>query len=1152
MKNTMIPRRSFASQVATTGLGWGACVALAACAIDSAPEGLRRTPSGPGARVVFDTARRPLPEVPLPNDIATFPDPTSRTGLRVNVSLVAPTNMEQMARDGLNDLEGWGTYAPIWASFDKSPDADPRDPALDLAAIRTRMPRGDFDFADDPVYLVNLTTGVPVVLDMGSGSLQTVLREPGLYWANDPHAADSTLLFETREEGAGLTQADYRPELDTDFDGVLDHPNTFGTNGIDTYDNLLTWYERETDSLILRPLVPMEEKTEYAVVFTDRLTGSDHRPILSPFEYVHHPQQRAGAERLRSALNDSRHAAYFGDLAGTGLDHVAFTWTFTTQPTQEDLRLLRDGLYGKGPFGRWASEFPAKVVISNAAGKVAGGDAQPAGWQSDPKCAVPATKPYVFDLGDPSVLKQFTDILGQVGGSSARTNAALVESLSHISHVVIGDYESPYLIGDPQHEGADDRFHVNFATGQGAIGHDKVHFWMVVPKETAQHRQPFPIAIEGHGYGGEAENVIDFGGELARQGVASVTLDMPHHGMALPPGQEAIVRGALTGMCYGPLSDAVMAGRAQDLNGDGVKDSGWWWWTPHLFHVRDNVRQGILDSMQLSRILASFDGRARMDQDLNGDGAPELAGDFDANGIPDVGGPITALGGSLGGIVTQVLGGVDHQLQALVPVVGGGGLTDIALRSYGVANAVMEQALTPILVAVPASERPLDGTAKQTNCSGDDHSVRFVLNDGRDSPEVEVACLRPDELAAGMTVRLVNERTGEVRCAGTTDGGRFRVPIPASTGDALDVQIYTQPHAVVSYGTCELRPGAIAGRRIATFEQRAPHQTTVATDATCDADDGCAQFMDRFFPVGSPLVAPQEGLGLVRQTPLFRRFFSLGQAVLDPADPINFAPYVALKALVGPDGAPRPPRPVLNMPSVGDNYVAAHTEIAYGRAAGIVPFLPPDFATRYPEYREYCTPPSLFTELGGKTPNQVLVETYMTEGIGRLNRTPAGPACKANAIDAADCKDTLDPSVCKGALYDVDWVSEGKLPFDQQHPATPLRLARRADLAVTGGDALDKVWAPRVSAPAFSAKGWTAGPPIMAQLHMYSDPRGVHGWSGGPCSVWDPQQYALGLIARFIATTGQDLLYLTRPVGHQCLVDHSCEFMAPASSTLPK
>ena len=28
----------------------------------------------------------------------------------------------------------------------------------------------------------------------------------------------------------------------------------------DTYDNIMTWYERESDSLIMRPLIPLDEK----------------------------------------------------------------------------------------------------------------------------------------------------------------------------------------------------------------------------------------------------------------------------------------------------------------------------------------------------------------------------------------------------------------------------------------------------------------------------------------------------------------------------------------------------------------------------------------------------------------------------------------------------------------------------------------------------------------------------------------------------------------------------------------------------------------------------------------------------------------------------------------------------------------------------
>ena len=71
---------------------------------------------------------------------------------------------------------------------------------------------------------------------------------------------------------------------------------------------------------------------------------------------------------------------------------------------------------------------------------------------------------------------------------------------------------------------------------------------------------------------------------------------------------------------------------------------------------------------------------------------------------------------------------------------------------------------------------------------------------------------------------------------------------------------------------------------------------------TCTTTAGCQQYRATFYPVGSPLVAPQEGLGLSRQTPDFRRLVDLIQAAFDPADPINFAPYYAMRPLIGVDG----------------------------------------------------------------------------------------------------------------------------------------------------------------------------------------------------------------------------------------------------------
>jgi hypothetical protein len=1119
-------------------------IALAACVVDTVPIGLRATPSGPGARVVFDVLRRPLPEVPLPNDVATFADPTSRTGRRVNVSVVAPTSMEQAARTSIDELEGWGVYAPVTVSFQKSPLADEHLPALDLDRIRALMPRGDHEFSDDPVYVVNLKTGVPMILDMGSGAQRLTLRDPELYWANDTHAHESNLVYETREEGAGLTQRDYRPELDTDFDGVLDHPNTLGKGGIDGYDNLLYWYERESDTLILRPRLPLEESTEYAVILTDRLVGSDGRPVLSPFEYVHHAQQRDGAARVRDILNDPSRAAYYGDISGSGLDHVAHVWTFTTQPVHEDMEILRNGLYGVGPFARFAKQFPPKVTLFPAAGLSHIGEDSP-GWQADPKCAEQAKKPYLFDMGNPNVRDQFGKLLAAVVGGSKRENAALLESLSQIDHVVIGEFDSPYLIGDPKNEGEDDHFQVNMRTGEGQVGRDKVHFWLVVPKETGARKQPFPTAIVGHGYGGNSENIMSLGGEFARQGIASIMIDMPHHGLALEAGQEAIVRSAFLGLCYAPFADAAFTGRATDVGRDGslAGDSGAWWWTAHLFHVRDNVRQGILDSMQATRIIASFDGEALAEQDYDGDGRPNLAGDFDGNGTVDLAGPITATGGSLGGIVTQILAGVDHQIAASAPIVGGGGMSDIGLRSYGVAESVLQQTLTPLVVALPASERPSTKDERVTTCAESERSVRFIVNFSKDSVEVEIACLKPEELDQGMTVVVTNVKTKEVRCGGTWADGRFRVPIPASTYDRIDVQIYPRANAVTSYGTCEVLPDAPVGRRIQTFERAAPTLKPVA-DTSCTAEEGCAQFLDRFFPVGSPLVSPQDGLGLRRQSPLFRRFFNLGQAVLDGTDPIAFAPYYALKPLRRPDGSVLPPRPVLNVPSVGDNFVSTSTEVAFGRAAGMVPFLPPDFGDRYPEYREYTTPAKLYADLGGRTPDQILVDGYVTEGISRLNRFPAGPSCSPNDRASDDCPAPrpVDDATCKGALYDADWVSEGALPWDQQHPAIPLRLTRRADVAVTDGPSLDRAWEPRLVGAPFGETGFQPGPPLMSQLHIYSVPGGAHGPDGSACSIWDAKTYMLSVVTRFLATQGRDVLYVTRPKDHRCAEDLSCDF----------
>ena len=1135
---------------------------VVACAMDTIPDGLQATPPGDGPVVVFDLLRRPLPEIPAPNDVATFADPTSRTGRRINVSLVAPTDLEEDARQGFAEMEGWGTFAPISVSFTRGAGVPDTEAAIDLESVRSRMQRDGFDTTNDPVYLIDLATGVPALLDADGGAFPKTIRDLDNYYPNDPRRSEQNFVLETAEEGAGLSQASYTPALDTDFDGVLDHPDTLaslerpGGGHVHGVDDLLTFYERQTDTLLLRPVLPLVEKTEYAVVLTDRLTDTHGRPVRSPFPTVYHPQQETSIAKLRDLLSDSGRASYFGDIAGTGLSHVAFAWTFTTAPTTEDLRLLRDGLFGKGPFGHLATEYPPTMSAFRAAGLVSDQTlaGQQAGWQDDPKCAVAKTHPYIVRIDDvKDTLKQ---VIGRVFSLPDDQVTALLDSLDSVDHIVIGSYPLAYLVGvDPAHEDPTDRFQVNWQTGRGRFGIDTGHFWITVPKAQPSKgfAEPFPTVVWGHGTTLNAAEIIIRAGYFAKQGLAMMGFDGPGHGLALDAGTKQLLQILCFNTCLVPWATGLESGRAHDLDGDGVPDPGGYLWTAHIFHSRDNIRQTVLDGIQAGRVLRTFDGRMG-DQDYDDDGAPNVLGDFDADGTPDVGGsqPIYSSGDSYGGIFTMIHTALDPNVSAGGSISGGGGLTDIASRSYGVVDSVIEQLITPLVIAVPASSRPTDGNSNGTAtvCSSDQMSVRLVVNDLIRSREIEIACLSKAELSSGMTVFVRDARNDEKRCARTLSDGSFRVPIPASAGDDLQIQLFDEPDAVDSYATCNVLGDAPAGRTITKFEQKAAAYRPVGdSTATCDEPAGCQQYRDTFYPVGSPLVAPQSGLGLLRQSPDVRKLLQLTQAAVDPADPINYARYYMLEPNPGPDGSPQGPKGFLTSNTVADGFVVVATGHAFARAAGALPFLPPSALPRMPEYADYVTPPAIYAELGDRTPSDALADAYALEGVARLERAPAGPSCNVNYRASSACTSpapTVDPSVCAQTVFDPDWHAEGRDLYAAQHFPVPLRLARRTDTRVTDASTLLDAWSPRLEGAPFTADGgWTSdGTPLVGLMDAYVNPLGQHVWTtSDPCKAWDDAVYYDHALARFLATTGSDLYYLSHPATHGCMADQSCDFL---------
>ena len=1217
-----------------------------ACVMDRAPDGLGRTAPGPGTTVRYDLANKPLPAIPLPNDSATWPDPTSRTGLRINASLVAPTNIEKQARARFSQMEGWGTFAPIAVSFDPNLAEPFTGPALDLANIRARHQGDDYDFADDAIYLLNLETGLPLPLDLGAGNFSYVLKKLDKYWANDTRDSERNLLFETIDETDSGAITEYGPEHDSDFDGVLDRPNfeNLGacappdpicdepssggeynsaecqqkrrTRDQCVADNLMVWYERETNTLLVRPLLPMDEMTRYAVVITDRMLDGNGKAVKSPFEFVYHAAQRKAAEQVAAAIDTTSLSTYFGDIAGTGLQHVAFLWSFTTQPTVDDMKRLRDGLFGQGPFARWAANYPAELELQRATGLTNGlaeGASDEPGWQTsklgkDAGCPEKADNLYIVDYE--GVREKLEDLLVQGFELDAGPAAhLLLRRFDAISHMLIATYKVPFLLeGGPKSIDPNAAFDINYVTGEAVETQDTVQVWMIVPKETAKFKQPFDVNIYGHGYTGNFVEMILYAGNMAEHGLATVGINAMGHGLVFDEeATKTAAKSALGGACYKPFYDALTLTRTRDLNRDGIQDSGGDFWSSYLFHTRDGVRQSILDHLQLVRIMRAFGNggvmRCRNDADktplsvcdINSDGTTDVAGDFDGDGTADLGGPDAKYGTwgeSLGGILSAIHGAIDAYVTSAVPGSGGGGLTDIGVRSFqgGVIEAVLLRMWGPLLVTVPASSRKkCTPTSRDkdrcTICAEDQMSLRWVLPDVNGTGEVEADCLESHDIA-DTTVLVRNLANGEVRCASVDDQQRFRVGLPSSTNDQVIVSFWEGKHKVNSYDGCELIEGTELMLSVDKWGAGRFLEGAVNGIETAECKyETCAGFHGVFFGQGTPLRSPGEGFGLIRQTPGLRRFISLAQAALEPGDPISFAPYYALKPMTDPFGKIIDPHALLTLNTIGDMNVPLNSGIAAARASGALPFFRPDQASLYPDYLDFVTPQDLYDALGGRTPNQELIDRHVIEGITKLARHPAAAECAtsynaapANATwlnsdgDSLSCYPTgctqdtesssetrvcfdgtscdydnqtcvprqLGQERCDEALWDTDDLDEGRQLYFEQASTMPQRLARLTGSARDLG--LEEVWAPRLKGLPYSAdaSGYKPQPApggrLTALLNAYIVVEGEHTFvNGEPCQAWDHGTYLTNLVARFFQSDGTDIYYLSHPTGHHCL-----------------
>jgi len=535
-------------------------------------EGLARVQDANGTRIKFDPLASPMPEIPFPNDIAAVMDPRSPTGRRLNIRMVAPTLLEQDVRNNINGLDGFGTFSPITVAFEEPLDLRTANAAnirlinIDPASPRygeevpMDFPPHDLPFspADHPDW-----TAYPLIIEGTENSEQ----HPGAglmdfgYFHFDPHWHVNNLMMEGNEEDRNCNGR-LDPGEDVDFDGVLDHPNiayadcynpscfapsegggwvsphpevcprpdeapfnAWEENAPETVldDKLVTNFEYQTNTLILRPLVALDERTTYAVALSRNVRDIHGNPVRSPFPYINHAAQTKQLAVLRDILPSLPQNPMT-------MRDVAFSWCFTTQTITDTMEVIRDGLKGRGPMAYLADRFPAKLDAVLDHGVCELGDCAGEGRLENTYIIRPAAMEQLFSI----VMTAMTFSWIQMSDLIPMIQTLISTNLNYVDYFVVGWFTVPNFLED-----ADSHFDMDLNSGRARVRGEQVPFWLTVPKSRKDLEPPvaswypdppFPVAFYGHGYSGAKFEALGFACHLARFGLATFAIDETGHG----------------------------------------------------------------------------------------------------------------------------------------------------------------------------------------------------------------------------------------------------------------------------------------------------------------------------------------------------------------------------------------------------------------------------------------------------------------------------------------------------------------------------------------------------------------------------------------------------------------------------------------------
>ncbi len=220
-------------------------------------------------------------------------------------------------------------------------------------------------------------------------------------------------------------------------------------------------------------------------------------------------------------------------------------------------------------------------------------------------------------------------------------------------------------------------------------------------------------------------------------------------------------------------------------------------------------------------------------------------------------------------------GAIEPEVRTITPIVAGGGLSDILLRSglRQITRVIYLEVFGPLVVGCPDGQGGLwlSFNNESDRCRADLGATSFA---------------HLDAVGAGAAVTVENLDNGELEALSLAeDGAGFSLGIAADRWDTLRVSVE--------------RPATSSA------------QPLVASEVLVQS--------------------PFKGLGLHRNTPELRRVLGINQHVLDRCDPVNFARHIFL--------SPRPgqaPKSVLFENALQDSTVPISTGVTLARAAGVL------------------------------------------------------------------------------------------------------------------------------------------------------------------------------------------------------------------------